>query len=94
MKVPAVKPVRGKVDGVMTQRILFVYRQGELSITAIAERFALAESTIQRVLGEYRNSELSQRPLRDQTPTKPHMHRRWDSLVFGAEAKAKGEASA
>ena len=89
LKVPALKPVRGKVDGVMAQRILFVYREGELSISAIAERFSLAESTINRVLSEYKHSE-----LRSKVPQRATQHRKLDSLIFGAEAKAKGEASA
>jgi transposase-like protein len=88
LKVPAVKPVRGKVDGVMAQRILFVYREGELSISAIAERFGLAESTINRVLSEYKHSE-----LRSKVPQRATNHRHPDSILFGAEAKTREQAS-
>ena len=87
LKVPAVKPVRGKVDGVMAQRILFVYREGELSIAGIAERFGVGDSSIARVINAYKNSS------RTVVPKRATHHRESDSILFGAAEKTHAESS-
>lgn len=77
-----------KIDGATVQRILYIYREGELSIAAIAERFGLGETTVNRVIAEYRNSE-----LRSKLSQRATHHRESDSIIFGAAAKTK-EATA